>query len=436
MQSNAPMLLPLFPRAIVHLDGDAFFTSVEQAIHPSLRGRPVVTGKERGIIACASYEAKALGIKRGVQLWEAQKICPDLVVLPSDYETYSIFSKRMFEIMRRYTPMVEEYSIDEGFADLTGFRSVFRCSYREIAKRMQGEIQRELDLTVSVGLSLTKSLAKLASDFRKPQGFTAVNGRHVHLFLQRLPVEDVWGLGPNRVKLLHAYGVHTAWDYVCRDANWIRNLLHKPGVDIWKELRGEAVLPLETDAWCPQTGISKGKTFTAPSADKNFIYARLLRNVESACIKLRRHHMCAQRISIALRQKDYYEEWVAAAINRPSSLLQEMTGIVRGMFEHLYREGEAYRSTAVVLDKLSSERCRQRDLFDDNLRIDKMERAVQAIDGVNARYGKHRLCSGAALYLKQSVQNDRDEPSWRKVNLLPGETARKRIHLPMLDMVV
>ena len=120
MNKDAPFTLSSFPRAVLHVDGDAFFTSVEQSMHPALKGKPVVTGKERGIIACASYEAKALGIKRGVSLWDARKMCPELVVLPSDYETYSIYSKRMFEIMRRYTPEVEEYSIDEGFADVGG----------------------------------------------------------------------------------------------------------------------------------------------------------------------------------------------------------------------------------------------------------------------------------------------------------------------------
>ena len=119
-------------------------------------GQPVVTGKERGrngegtgkergIIACASYEAKALGIKRGVSLWDARKICPELVVLPSGYESYSIYSKRMFEIMRRYTPEVEEYSIDEGFADITGMRRLFRCSYKDIAFQVQTAVHQELD---------------------------------------------------------------------------------------------------------------------------------------------------------------------------------------------------------------------------------------------------------------------------------------------------
>src|SRR5512136_649759 len=141
-----------WPRAIAHIDGDAFFTSCEEAIHPELRGKPLITGGERGIVACASYSAKKLGIKRGVPLHEARKICPGLIILPSDYETYSLFSRRMFEIMRRFTPDVEEYSIDEAFSDLTGMRRALHSSYEEIALNMKKSIERELAITVSVGL--------------------------------------------------------------------------------------------------------------------------------------------------------------------------------------------------------------------------------------------------------------------------------------------
>ena len=121
---------------------DAFFASVEQAIDTSLRGKPVVTGKERGIIACASYEAKALGVKRGIPLHEAVKMCKQLIVLPSDYETYGLYSKRMFDIMRRFTPTVEEYSIDEAFAELSGLRRLYRTGYEEIAWKIKQAIQR------------------------------------------------------------------------------------------------------------------------------------------------------------------------------------------------------------------------------------------------------------------------------------------------------
>jgi len=436
MTDDKPLMLSSFPRAIAHVDGDAFFTSVEQALHPDLRGKPVVTGKERGIIACASYEAKALGIKRGVSLWDAVRLCPGLVVLPSDYETYSLFSKRMFEIMRRYTPQVEEYSIDEGFADLGGMRQVFRKSYLEIARDMQATIHRELDLTVSIGLSLTKSLAKIASDFRKPAGLTPVAGRHIHLFLPRVPLADVWGLGPNRVLLLQKYGLRTAWDYVERPPEWIRKLLHKPGLEMWQELRGEAVMPFCTDAWRPESSISKSKTFSAPSDDRDFVYAKLFRNLESAFIKLRRHRLQAGELSVSLRQKDYGEQGLQIRLNRPVDLAQEVAPPVRLLFDRLYRPGALYRATSVVLGRLTENRIRQYELFEDVARIERTRRLGDLLETVNRHHGKHRICAGTGLYLTRNPQTDRDEPPWRKLNLLPGETARKRIRIPKLDLKV
>jgi DNA polymerase IV len=436
-----PMIPPLmhssFPRAILHVDGDAFFTSVEQALHPSLRGRPVVTGKERGIIACASYEAKALGIKRGVSLWDAKKICPGLVILPSDYESYSLFSKRMFEIMRRYTPDVEEYSIDEGFADLTGMRQLFRKPYPEIAADLQAAIHRELDLTVSIGLSLTKSLAKIGSDFHKPHGLTPVAGKHIHIFLQRVELADVWGLGPNRVQLLQRFGLRTAWDYVQRNPDWIKKYLHKPGLEIWHELRGTQILPVSTDAWRPVASVSKSKTFTSPSADRDFIYAKLIRNLESACIKLRRHRMRAGEITVSLRRKDYAQQALCARLDRGIILPQEITPVIRELFEQLYTPGADYRATGAVLGRLEDDRHRQYDLFDSPARLEQARRVGDLINQINGRYGKHRIFLGTGLHLADgSPATDRDEPCWRKINLLPGETARKRIRIPLLDIKV
>src|SRR5512142_2375026 len=165
---NQFIRLSSWPRAILRLD--AFFASCEQAIHPELRGRPVITGKERGIVAAASYEAKARGVSRGVRLSEVKKICPDAVILPSDYETYSLFSVRMFEILRRFSPDVEEYSIDEAFVALTGLRRSFHGPYGMIAEKMRQTIKQELGITVSAGVSLSKVLAKIGSKHRKPDG--------------------------------------------------------------------------------------------------------------------------------------------------------------------------------------------------------------------------------------------------------------------------
>ena len=291
---DQPFLLYSFPRAILHVDGDAFFASVEMSVNPALKGRPLVTGAERGIIACASYEAKALGIKRGIPLHEARRLCPGLVVLPSDYETYSLYSRRMFDIMRRHTPTVEEYSIDEGFADITGLRRIARAPYEAIARRIQQDIRRELDLDVSIGLSLTKTLAKLASKAGKPAGLLAIPGREIHRFLQTLPLDKVWGFGPNTVQLLAKFGLSTAHDFASRPEAWAVRVLGKVGREIWNELRGAAMRPVLAEEKPAQASLSKGKTFPAPSADPDYVHAALLRNVESAFIKLRRNRLRAR----------------------------------------------------------------------------------------------------------------------------------------------
>src|SRR3990170_6348535 len=155
MSYPPPLTIDQWPRAIMHVDADAFFTSCEQAIHPELKGKPVIAGKERGIVAAASYEAKKRGIERGMRLFEVKKLCPDAVILPSDYETYSLFSVRMFEILRRFSPDVEEYSIDEAFVDLTGLRRSFHGPYGMIARKMQEAVETELGITVSIGVSLS-----------------------------------------------------------------------------------------------------------------------------------------------------------------------------------------------------------------------------------------------------------------------------------------
>jgi DNA polymerase-4/DNA polymerase V len=436
MNQENPIVNASFPQAILHVDGDAFFTSVEQAMNPTLKGRPVVSGKERGIIACASYEAKALGIKRGVGLWEARKKCPDLVVLPSDYESYSIYSKRMFEIMRRFTPVVEEYSIDEGFADITGLRRLHHMSYEDIARKIQASICRELDLTVSIGLSLSKGLCKIASDFRKPHGFTAVRGRHIHIFLKRVPLEEVWGFGQNTVNLLHKHGLRTAYDFVMRPERWAQKLLGKPGLEIWYELRGVNLLPVTPNPKPANVSIGKGKTFTAPAADKNFVYAKLVRNVESAFIRLRRHKQRTREIYVALRLKNYEQFGLGAQLNRATDSTQEVLPLVKTLFEKIYRPGLEYRTTQVWLTRLETSESTQFDLFENRLEIDRLEQLSHAIDEINSRFGKHKVHAGTALKIADAPQNDRAELPWRKRNLLPGETTRQRLYLPLLNMKV
>lgn len=428
--SARPLHLSAYPRAIAHIDGDAFFTSVEQAIHPEWKGKPVVTGKERGIIACASYEAKALGIKRGVRLHEAKAMCRELIVVPSDYETYSLYSKRMFGIFRDFSPMVEEHSIDEGFVDLTGLRRIHRMSYAEIARAMQARVREELDLGVSVGLSVSKSVAKLCSKYRKPFGFTAVPANQLHLFLGRIPLESVWGFGPNTTELLRKQGLGTALDFVSLPLDRVNRLLGKVGREIWHELRGDAVYAVTPEEKTDYATVSKCKTFTAPSADPAFVYAKLVRNLESACIKLRRHRLRARVLYVALRRKDYSQHGLEAVLNRGTSAPTDMLPLVQAMFDRLYVPDVEYRSTMVVLAKVEPDRVDQYELFEDRVRIDQVREAFRAIDEVSDHYGKHKVGLGPSLHLSDHRRTERDEQPVRRGDLLAGETPRRRLALP------
>src|SRR5262244_3221442 len=157
----------------------------------------------------------------------------EAVILPSDYETYSLLSKRLFAIVRRYTPDVEEYSIDECFADLTGLRRPLRMSYLTIVRRIKQELDTELGFTFSVGLGPNKVVAKIASKWQKPSGLTAIPGRELHHYLAKLPVEKVWGIGPNTTALLQKHSVTTALHFAQKPETWVKKYFSKPFFAIW-----------------------------------------------------------------------------------------------------------------------------------------------------------------------------------------------------------
>jgi nucleotidyltransferase/DNA polymerase involved in DNA repair len=251
-----------------------------------------------------SYEAKACGVTRGMRLFEIKKLCPEAIILPSDYETYSLLSKRFFTIVRRYTPDVEEYSIDECFADLTGLRRPLRMSYERIAESIKRDLDTELGFTFSVGLAPNKVLAKIASKWQKPSGLTAIPGQSIHHYLEQLPVGKVWGVGNQTAALLAKYGVRTALDFARQPEVWVNKYLTKPFAEIWQELNGRFVLQLQTQEKLNYQSIQKVKTFTPASSDRAFVFAQLAKNIENACIKARRYKLAAKGAVIFLKNRD------------------------------------------------------------------------------------------------------------------------------------
>ncbi len=438
MHNDQPLTIHSWPCAILHLDADAFFASCEQAIHPELKGRPVITGKERGIVAAASYEAKGRGVQRGMRLFEVKKVCPDAVILPSDYETYSLFSVRMFEILRRFSPDVEEYSIDEAFVDLTGLRRASHGPYESIARKMQDTIQQELGLSVSVGVSLSKVLAKIGSKHKKPHGITMIPGREIHLFLEKLPVEKVWGIGPNTAAFLGKHRIRTALEFAQQDEAFVKKYLSKPYQEIWHELNGRSVYPVTTETKDSYQSISKAKTFTPASMDESFVFAQLSKNLENACIKARRYRLAATRVIIFLRLQDFTSAGVELKLSRPTAYPVELFGLLREGYQHLYKPNTPYRQTGVILTGLVSENNIQFNLFDDTTKIEKLARVYSVVDEISEKYGKHTIQHAASLPTKLQAQHEgeRGDVPVRRDALFKGENKRQRLGLPMLHMKI
>jgi DNA polymerase IV len=434
---DPPLAIRSFPRAIVHLDGDAFFASCEQAKHPTLQGKPVVTGKERGIVASMSYEAKARGVSRGMTIRQIRQVCPEAIILPSDYETYSLLSLRMFAIVRRYTPEVEEYSIDECFADLTGLRRPLRMSYREMAVHLKHDLDTELGFTFSLGLAPNKVLAKLASTWRKPSGLTVIPGQDIHRYLAEVSLEKVWGIGPQTSAYLQKHGVRTALELARRSEAWVRQHLTKPGVQIWQELNGQVILPLETAPKTVYASIQKVRTFTPPSSDAAYVFGQLSRNIEHACAKARRYQLAARGAVVFLRTETYRDLGMALALTRPTNLAHELVALLRPQFGRIFTPSRDYRLTGVVLLKLQPDTPGQLDLFGETLRAERIRQVYTAIDALNRKYGKYTVYLGSShpAVIQAPHGGARGEMTARQRTVLPGESPRKHLGFPFLGDV-
>jgi DNA polymerase-4 len=229
-------------RRILHVDMDAFYASVEQRDDPSLKGRPVAVGgrpESRGVVAASSYEARKFGVRSALPMARAVRLCPELVIVRPDFAKYAAVSKQVFAIFREPTPLVEGLSLDEAYLDVTENAWGMTLGV-DVARRLKERIREETGLTASAGVAPNKFLAKIASGWKKPDGLTVIAPERVESFLQKLPVDALWGVGPVTARRLRAVGidrlvdVRTAGEEALRSAvgssaDWLRNLSN--GID-------------------------------------------------------------------------------------------------------------------------------------------------------------------------------------------------------------
>lgn len=384
--SSPPNTAP--PKVIFHIDGDAFFVGVEVAKNPKLKGLPVVTGEERGIVSALSYEAKALGIVRGMPIFRVKKNFPDVIILPGDYRSYVRYSERMFDIVGRYAYGVEEYSIDECFADFTGLDRTLNMSYRRLAEKIKKEINAELGLSVSVGLAPTKVLAKIASNWVKPNGLTIIERGTAPEFLAKVPIQKVWGIGRKTAAKLEAKGIRTALDLAREDAAWVEKHFAKPYEEIWKELNGIEVFGVDVAPKRRYASIQKTRTFHPNTNDKDFLWTQLSKHIEDACAKARHYNLVPKKFSIFLKTKDLLYVTRSAPLPTPSNSPEIINALAHAEFDRMHRKGVLYRTAGVVLADLLQNYTVQRDLFGDTIMAEKFDAIHKQIDALEDKLGK------------------------------------------------
>ena len=235
-------------RKIIHIDMDSFFASVEQRDHPELRGKPIAVGgdSERGVVATASYEARKFGIHSAMSMSRAKTLCKDLIVVQGNHHKYKEVSLQMREIFHEYTDLIEPLSLDEAFLDVTVNKPGIELAV-DIAQEIKQKIQERLQLTASAGVSYNKLLAKIASDWRKPNGLTTIHPDRAQDFIDQLRVEKIWGVGPKTADTMHKMGIFTGADLRKVSLDRLTQVFGKTGILFYQFARGIDERPVIVD---------------------------------------------------------------------------------------------------------------------------------------------------------------------------------------------
>ena len=287
-------------RCILHADMDAFYASVEQRDRPELRGRPVVVGGAgpRGVVAAASYEARVFGVRSAMSSAEAKQRCPELVFVPGDMARYAGESRKIFEIFRRYSPLVEGLSLDEAFLDLTGSERLLGPP-RDAAERLRREVREATQLAVSVGIGPIKMVAKIASAMAKPDGCCEVRPEDVRAFLDPLPARKIWGVGPVAGERLEQLGYRTIGDLARADLEALRRTLGDWGVSIGQLARGDDLREVEPHR--EAVSLSEENTFDVDVSDRETLERTILAHAEAVARRLRRQDLMARTVVLKWR---------------------------------------------------------------------------------------------------------------------------------------
>jgi len=366
---------------------DAFFVSVEEVRDPSLKGKPVIVGGDpdgRGVVSAASYTARKYGVHSAMPLAKAKRLCPQAIFLRGSHGVYGEFSRRIFALLEKYSPLVEPVSLDEAYIDLTGCGKLHGPVF-ETAERIRNEIKAEVGINASIGIASNKLLAKVASAFVKPNGILWIAPGKEKKFLEPLSVGRIPGVGPKSHERFKRMGIKTVGDLTALPRELLEETHGKWGAGLYLKSRGvctRQVVGIEED----NRSISRETTLATDSKDEQFLESKLSYLVEKATAQLRDSKLYARSVTLKLRTSDFKTVTRSHTLKGPTFEDHVIFSTAVKLFRKLLTRRTRVRLIGISLSSLTRDSYAQTDLFEKTSH-EQWDRLYRGIDRIRSKYG-------------------------------------------------
>ncbi len=389
-------------RLIFLVDMNAFFISCEMARNPELKGKPAAVAgdpkKRSGIILAANYEARKYGVKTTMVFHEAKKLCPELIIVAPDRELYEKNSRAVMDILSRYTPIIQQNSIDEAWMDLTGCEKLFG-SPMEIAKNIMDTISKELDLWCSIGISENKFLAKMGSELKKPHGITELYARDIKERLWPLPVREMYGIGRQTEQKLMDYAIYKIGDIANCNVEFLKSNFGKYGEELHRLSNGVDNSPVTPNPMYDNKSISRSTTLPFDTNDLEYIRNIMLSLAEEVGYEARKYGYRGKTVAISIKYEDFTTITRQKSV-APTYLTKDIYATALKLLEGNKNKNKLIRLIGLGLSNFSEEDTEQLSIFDlleETSKVQKEEKIEKTIDKIRERFGNGKIIRGSML---------------------------------------
>jgi len=385
---------------ICHVDCDAFYATIEKRDDPTLADKPlIIGGGKRGVVSTACYIARTFGIRSAMPMFEARRLCPHATIVRPNMEKYAAVSRQVRALMLDMTPQVEPISIDEAFVDLAGTARLHGMSAAKVLARFSARVEKEIGITVSIGLAANKFLAKIASDLDKPRGFAVLGQAEAVSFLADKPVQFIYGVGKVAAARFAKDGYRLIADLQRADEAELMRRYGAEGQRLWRLARGVDVRAV--DPVRERKSVSAENTFETDIASFRPLEKRLWAAAEEVADRLKEKHLCGSTVTLKLKTSDFRILTRARSLERPTQLAGRIFGAARELLEREIN-GTRYRLLGVGVSALAdAEDADPADLIDQS--GERRAAAERAMDRVRDKFGHEAMLKGLALKEQDDV---------------------------------